>query len=175
MSRVDSLYARQGRGPRGNTGRRQTTKCCTLVRIGPGAVHIDHVFPSSRRPREISQLRSLGQGEWPRSARWRRRQERSQRRDDCRGLHAFAVSPGHDHHLSPEARHRRASARARTGSPANWNELKPVTTSKDASPNGTSSRSATLKSPAGTRSRAIASRGSAASKPDTFAPREAAI
>ena len=70
---------------------------------------------------------------------------------------------------------RRASARARALSSANWKALNPVTTSKDSSGHGSVSSSPTRKSPDGVRSAAIAMRPSAASMPATLAPRSAAM
>ena len=66
---------------------------------------------------------------------------------------------------------RAASASARPGSAANWNELKPVTTSKDRSAKGSCSISPTTSSAPGVRSRAISIIGAAASRPLTSAPR----
>lgn len=75
----------------------------------------------------------------------------------------------------PRLATRPTSRSAATGFPAYCNELKPVTTSKLSSANGSCSRSPWWKSPAGTRDRAIDSIASAASTRDTSAPRAAAI
>jgi hypothetical protein len=69
---------------------------------------------------------------------------------------------------------RLAACKARTGSAAYWNELKPVTTSKRSSGYGSASMSPSWKSALGSRSRAIASSSGVTSKPETAAPRAAA-
>ena len=83
----------------------------------------------------------------------------------CSGRPHVAITTG-----APAVPTRAASASARPGFAANWNELKPVTTSNDRSAKGSCSISPTTSSAAGVRSRAISIIGAAASRPLTWRP-----
>src|SRR3954447_2338512 len=69
---------------------------------------------------------------------------------------------------------RAASRSARTGSPANWNALTPITASNASSSNGSDSMSPSHRSPSGRRSRATPSSPGLMSRPLTMAPRRCA-
>ena len=158
-----------------DTRRPQTFERCRKVRIGPGAVHVEHV-------RGVSPALDASSSSLPGS-------------DKAKGPEALAgiggksgfsaatiavtsILPGSPqvmmNTLPPGLVTRRASRRAATGSAANWNALNPVTTSKLSSSNGRISRSPRSRRAPGRRSRATSSNPADASIPATSAPRSAA-